>query len=315
MRAVRSKGTGIELADVPRPEGEGVRVQVTHAGICGSDLSMLASRSFPDGLILGHELAGRTPDGTPVAIEPEVPCGHCAPCEAGRYNLCVKGDDSCLGLLNVDGGMAEEVLVPERCLVRLPDELPLADACLVEPTTVGLHGLHRAGAKAGERVVVIGAGSIGLLAAATARALGCKAEVVVRYPHQERMAKALGITPVNDSLGEGEFDLVAVAAGHRSAVELAPKLARPGGRLVYLALVEGSLLDGNDALAELSAITSMGYAYEDGKREIDQAAQLLADAPELSELITHRLPLDRAPEAFEVATNRRGGAIKVVLEP
>ena len=297
------------MVDVPRPEGEGARVQIANAGICGSDLAMIAAGTCPSDLTLGHELAGRLSDGTPVAIEPLVPCGICATCRAGHYNVCEKGDEICLGLESRDGGMADEVLVPERCLVALPEGLPLENACLVEPIAVGLHGLRRAGLGSGERVAVLGGGSIGLLAAATARSLGCEVAVVTRHPHQERMARALGASALS-----GDYDLVVVAAAGPDAVEAATKLARRGGRLVFLALIDGSVLDGSAALSEISAITSMGYAGN-GRREIDEAADLLADQPEIADVITHRFPLDRAEEAFQVAGDRKAGSIKVVLEP
>src|SRR5262249_4965395 len=204
---------------------------------------------------------------------------------------------------------SDEVLVPERCLVPLPEALPLEDACLVEPIAVGLHGLRRAGLRSGERVAVLGGGSIGLLAAATTRSFGCEVAVGTRHPHQGRMGSALGASPL-----DGEYDLVAVAASGPDAVEAATKLARRGGRLVLLALIEGSVLDGSAALSEISAITSMGYAGN-GQREIDEAADLLADQPEIADVITHRLPLDHAEEAFRLAGDRKAGSIKVVLEP
>jgi threonine dehydrogenase-like Zn-dependent dehydrogenase len=307
MRAVRANGSEVALVEVPAPAGDGVRVKVGYAGICGSDLALLDGGECDD-VILGHELAGWTPDGIPVAIEPQVPCEVCPPCLAGAYNVCVEGDDTCLGLASLDGGMADEVLVPERCLVPLPERISLADACLVEPIAVGLHGLRRARVQAGERVAVIGGGSIGLLAGAVARALGAEAAIATRHPHQRQMADRLGL-----AVPDGDYDAVVVAAAGRDAVDQAAGLARAGGRIVFLALIEGSLLEGDAAMRELTAITSMGYAGN-GRREIEQAADLLADQPELGELITHRFPLDRAVEAFQVARDRSAGAIKVVLE-
>jgi threonine dehydrogenase-like Zn-dependent dehydrogenase len=121
------------------------------------------------------------------------------------------------------------------------------------------------------------------------------------------MAERLGVSAP-------DYDVVVVAASGRDAVEQATTLARAAGRLIFLALVEGSLLDGDAAMQELTAITSMGYAGN-GVREIEEAAEVLAGHPEFGRLITHRLPLERAVEAFEVAKDRRAGAIKVVLEP
>ncbi len=108
MRAVRAFEGSVRLEDVPEASGEGVRVRVKHVGICGSDLGMVAVGDF-DGVTLGHEISGLLDDGTPVAIEPLLPCGECSPCRSGRYNLCV--EDRWLGG-SVDGGMTEEVVVP-----------------------------------------------------------------------------------------------------------------------------------------------------------------------------------------------------------
>ena len=90
MRAVRSKDGTVFVTDVAPPAGDGVKVKVASAGICGSDLHLLAS-GWPLPNTLGHEVAGITPNGRAVAIEPVAPCGQCEFCQAGTYQLCVKG--------------------------------------------------------------------------------------------------------------------------------------------------------------------------------------------------------------------------------
>src|SRR5262249_13810477 len=157
MKAVRPRDRGVEVVDVPRPNGEGVRVRVRSAGICGSDLHIVGS-PFATGKTLGHEIAGLTPDGTPVAIEPLLACGRCARCIDGDYNCCELGPGTLIGVGH-DGGMAEELVVPERCLVPLPQAVRVEDACLVEPLAVVVHGLRRARLRGGERVAVIGGGT------------------------------------------------------------------------------------------------------------------------------------------------------------
>ena len=124
MRAVRAHDRAVEVVDVPRPSGDGVRVRIRSAGICGSDLH-LVDTGFALGHTLGHELAGIAPDGTAVAIEPILPCGDCANCTRGAYNLCNLGPGIVMGIAH-DGGMAEEVVVPERCLVPLHPAVPVA---------------------------------------------------------------------------------------------------------------------------------------------------------------------------------------------
>src|SRR5205823_456123 len=132
--------------------GDGARIAVRAAGICGSDLSMIKMGPIP--VTLGHEISGALPDGTPVAIDPSRPCGACDQCTQGRAHLCRHAADRAMGV-SVDGGMAQEVLVPPGSVVPLPGELRVQDACLVEPLAVGVHGLRIAGVDGGARVAVV----------------------------------------------------------------------------------------------------------------------------------------------------------------
>jgi threonine dehydrogenase-like Zn-dependent dehydrogenase len=307
MRAIRSTADGVHVVDADRPDGGGVRVTVTHAGICGTDVALVASGRGLD-VIPGHEIAGVLDDGTRVVIEPLDPCGSCPPCSAGAYNVCV--EDSWFGGTR-DGGMAEELVVPERCLVPIPDELPLADACLAEPLAVALHGLRRANAQPGERVGIVGAGSIGLLAAAAALDLGCSVSVEARYESQREMAARLGATVAEPQEG---LDLVVAAAGGSSGVEHAANLARPRGRVLVLTEPYDAFMPASAAFREVNAVTSLAYAGN-GRRDIEDAVGMLTRTPALADLITHRYPLEQAVEAFRVAADRSGGSIKVVLEP
>ena len=133
MKAVRCCDKQVQVVDIPAPSGEGVRVKVASAGICSSDLHMIDA-GFPLLATLGHEVAGTLSDGRAVALEPIAPCGHCDMCVQGDYHLCRLGPGMVHGVA-LDGGMAEQMLVPERCIVPLPNNVSAADACLVEPLT------------------------------------------------------------------------------------------------------------------------------------------------------------------------------------
>jgi len=312
MRAVRAREGAVEVVDVAPPAGDGVRVKIRSAGICGSDLHMLQV-GFPLAHTLGHEMAGTTPDGTPVAIEPLLPCGACPRCLDGDYNLCGRGPGIVIGVAH-DGGMAEEILVPERCLVPLPGGVRAEDACLVEPLAVCVHGLRRAALRGGERVAVVGGGSIGLCAVAAARAGGARVDLVARHDAQLAAGERLGASAAQDD----GYDLVVDAAGTKSALERCAALARPGARLLLVASYWGGLeLPGFAVcMKETTVIPASMYSRGGAARDIDVAASTLAGAPELADaLITHRYPLEAAPEAFATAANRAAGAIKVVLEP
>ena len=311
MRAVRARGRSVEVVDVPPPTGDGVRVRVASAGICGSDLHMVAG-GFLGEVVLGHEVAGVTDDDTPVAIEPVSPCGSCAPCRRGDYNLCEQGPRIIHGV-GRDGGMAQEMRVPARALVRLPAGVALADAALVEPLAVVVHGLRRARLVGGERVAVIGGGTIGLCAVAAARAAGAEAALEARHDAQRAAGERLGA-----SLGtNGGYDLVVDAAGTETSFAKAAALARPGGRISLVGSYWTPVGFPGFALClkEVDVIPASLYGRAGAMRDIDAAAALLAATPELPRaVITHRFPLDAAPEAFAAAADRSSGAIKVVLE-
>jgi threonine dehydrogenase-like Zn-dependent dehydrogenase len=302
----------VEVADVPAPAGPGVRVRVASAGICGSDLHMVAA-GFLSGRVLGHEVAGVTEDGTPVAIEPLSPCGACAPCVRGDYNLCERGPAIIHGV-GSDGGMAEEMRVPARALVRLPAGVALGDACLVEPLAVVLHGLRRARLGGGERVAVIGGGAIGLCAVAAARAAGGEVALEARHDAQRAGGERLGAS----AQPKGVYDLVVDAAGTESSFAKAAELARAGGRVALVGSYWAPVHFPGFAVCmkEIDVIPASMYGRAGAQRDIDAAAALLAATPELPRaVITHRFPLEAAADAFAAAADRKSGAIKVVLEP
>jgi threonine dehydrogenase-like Zn-dependent dehydrogenase len=311
MRAVRVVEGTARLVEVPRPSGAGVRIRVRTAGICGSDLHAIATRQPPAGT-LGHELAGLTDDGTPVAIEPLAPCGACEPCAQGDYNRCVRSTGMLYGF-GLDGGMADELRVRPEALVPLPAGLALADASLVEPLAVAVYALRRAGLRRPQRVVVIGGSTIGLCAVAAARAIGAEVALVARHDAQRAAGDRLGARAAT-----GEYDLVVEAAGSESALARAVELAKPGGTVVIPGIYWGPIAMPGWAMLvkEVSLCPSLFYGRHAGGRDVDAAAALLATTPELPRtIITHRFPLDAAREAFAVAADRKSGAIKVVLEP
>jgi len=311
MRAVYFKNGEVELRDIPQYQDEGIRVHVRSIGICSSDLHMLEAK-FPIPCIPGHEIAGVLDDGTPVAVEPLVPCDKCASCLAGDYNLCRMGAAGILGV-GLNGGMADELRVPVRCLVNLPANVDVRDACLTEPIAVAVHGMSKAGLEGGQRVAVIGGGTTGLCAVAIARASNAIVGLSARYSHQTAAGQLLGAKEI-----EGQYDLVVECAGTETAVNQAIKLCRSGGKILMLSTHWGGLTLSQSAaqLKEIAIVLSFMYASSSPGRDFDIAAMLLARHPEIAKaLITHRYPLAEAKQAFAVARDRKAGAIKVILEP
>jgi threonine dehydrogenase-like Zn-dependent dehydrogenase len=213
-----------------------------------------------------------------------------------------------------DGGMAEEMIVPARCLIPLPSGLPVADACLAEPLAVAVHGVAMVGLEPGERVAVVGGGTIGLCAVAVAREITDDVALSARHDAQRAAGERLGASLAPS----GEYDVVIECAGTSEAAAEAVRLCRAGGRIQMLATYwQGLTLPAFEISAkELRLFSSASYARNGAARDIDIAAAILARNPAIAaSLITHRLPLEAAVEAFGLARNRAAGAIKVVLTP
>jgi threonine dehydrogenase-like Zn-dependent dehydrogenase len=212
-----------------------------------------------------------------------------------------------------DGGMADTVIVDPSCLAHLPDGVHVRDACLVEPLAVALHSLNRVAIPRGARILVVGAGAIGLACVAAARSLGHPVDVVARYAFQQSAARSLGAgTDVLE-----EYDVVVEAAGSQSALDTATAHAAPGATIALAAMYgAGATIGVGLALKEISLVPAFTYGHHQNRREFDAAVDILAARPEIADvMITHRFSLDDAADAFTVAADRAAGAIKVVLEP
>ncbi len=309
MRAVRMTSDGPGVVEVDEPTGDGLLMEVSSSSICGTDLNFMALG--PSDYTFGHEFAGFV-DGTPYAVEPNLFCGTCDQCRAGFTQRCI-GEHANLGIF-VDGGLCDRIRIPPQNLVPLPTGLSVDDACLVEPAAVAWHGVERAAVRHGERVVVLGGGSIGLLAAAALRRDGIQADLEARHPHQLEAAQRLGA-----GIASGTYDVVIEAVGTESGIARCAELARPGGRVILLGVFPQTVpVPGVTTLvSELTWIGAMAYGRgDDGVRDVEQAAAMLAADPEIAgTLITHRFPLEDAAEAVRVAGDRASGVIKVSLHP
>jgi len=301
---------GIRVVGVDEPDGAGVRLSVAAAGICGTDVSFAAAGV--SGFIYGHEFAGVDNEGTGYFVEPTIYGGECEECRTGNTQRCTEPGHGTLGIFS-NGGMAEAVVVPEYTLLPLPAQLDARTACLIEPASVAWHGVRRARALPGERFLVIGGGSIGLLAGVAAQHQGLAVDVETRHEHQRAAAERLGF-----GRPQGAYDVVLDAAGTESSLARSANAARPGGRIVSLGVYVTTMpAPGVVSLTkELTYINSIAYARHDGGREVEEVASMLAKRPEVAQtIITHRYPMEDAAEAFRVAAARNAGAIKVVIEP
>jgi 2-desacetyl-2-hydroxyethyl bacteriochlorophyllide A dehydrogenase len=311
VKAVRSGDGGVAVVEVEEPPGIGEVLDMKATSICASDLSYIR---FGSTSVLGHELAGVRRDGTPIVVEAIYGCLECEQCKRGAYNLCPTHTQRALGIF-ADGGMAEQFRAPTERLVPLPAGLALRDACLVEPGAVSWHALRLADTGPGTRVAVVGAGALGLLGAAGARRMGAAVVAVeARHAHQKDAAERLGARVGMDGL----YDVVLEAAGTVDSLARAAQLVGPSGTIVVVGVHYGPVEIDWMAMfhREARLIPSLGYCTHDGVREFEEVAAMLAEDPDIAQtVITHRFPLEDAPEAFRVAADKGSGAIRVVLEP
>src|SRR5437867_5773882 len=209
MRAAFCRGVGnlvLEEVDRPVPGPEEVVVRVRNCGICGSDLHWYHDQMMIPHVCPGHEIAGEVAEvgagvavlkaGDAVAIEGIASCGTCRYCIAGDYQRCLA-----IGVvgMTIPGGFAEYIKMPARHCFRVPEGVDFPTAALSEPLGVAVHGVRLAGLQIGQRVAVLGAGTIGLMAVVAARAGGAGEFVVVAgRPQQTAAAPALGAARVVD---------------------------------------------------------------------------------------------------------------------
>src|SRR3954454_15721836 len=247
MRALVFTAPGVvELQDVPLPDVPPgwLPLTVRASGICGSELHGFRSLGFRQPpLIMGHEIAGETPDGRRVVVNPLLSCGTCDLCRLGSPELCRSR-----GLMGVHlpGGFAEQIAVPPDAVQDIPDVLPWEAAVLIEPLANAVHAWRQAQGGVVERLAVIGAGAIGLVTLLVAAHDGISEVTVVdRARSRLALAERMGASHCTSRL-EGEYDVVVDAVGSMETRAAAVEGLRPGGTSVWLGLAEaGSGFDGN----------------------------------------------------------------------
>jgi L-iditol 2-dehydrogenase len=246
----------VEDRAIPEPGQREVLVEIAAVGVCGSDVhyyehGRIGSFVVREPMVLGHESSGRVVAlgpgasrhtvGDRVALEPGVPCGHCRECRAGRYNLC--RDVRFFATPPIDGAFANYVTIHEDFAFALPESVSDEAGALMEPLSVAVWACQKAGVTAGDRVLVTGAGPIGLLAVQTARAFGATQITVTDVnPHRLGVAERTGATstinvadaPLEDS--GLEADALIECSGHPGSLKAGIAALRPAGRAVLVGM-------------------------------------------------------------------------------
>ncbi|MEV4357495.1 alcohol dehydrogenase catalytic domain-containing protein [Nonomuraea sp. NPDC049625] len=327
MRALVLTGPGkAEVQEVEPPvaaPGQ-VVVDVERAGVCGTDMELFTGEMsylhtgrswYP--LRPGHEWCGRVTDvgegvdagwlGRRVTGDTMLGCGHCERCRAGRHHVCAELSE--IGIsLGRSGALAERLAVPATALHALPDSMDLTLGALVEPGGNALRAVHGAGLRPGERLLILGTGTIGLLAALFARSQGIEVHLLGRDLDGLRLAQSLGFTGAwtRPSLPELRWDAVIDASNAPELPALAVDLVEPAGRVVYIGLAgTPSTLDTRALL--LKDVTAVGIlggsaglagtiaAYADGSVDARPLVAATVGLAETADILAGHRPADAGP--------------------
>ena len=331
----------MRLDDVPAPEpGPGeVLVRVRAVGVCGSDVHYyvdghIGSSYAPYPYVLGHECAGEIaalgpgvegpPVGTRVAVDPAIPCGHCEVCLEGNANCCP--DVLFLSTPPLQGALREWIVHPAYLVVPLPDALDFADGAMLEPLGVVVHALTLASLQPADTVAILGGGPIGLLALKLALRSGVSAAYLSEpIPERRALAAGMGATAVCDP-GDGDptgwlleqtggrgVDVAIETAWGGEAVGQAIQVARFAGRVVVVGIPRDDRVAFPAGASRRKGLTilmsrRMKHVYP---RAIALVERGVVD---VREFVTHRFPLERASDAFDLVASLQDGVVKAMIE-
>ena len=335
MKAIVCEQPGrLTLVDRPEPilsDGEAL-VRIRRVGVCGTDFHIFQGEQpfFEYPRVMGHELSGTVAaapagsglaEGQPVYVVPYLSCGECSACRKGLTNCCRR-----IRVLGVhqDGGMAEYLAVPARNLVPT-GAISLDDAAMIEFLAIGAHGIRRGAVTSGERVLVVGAGPIGMAAVIAAKARG--ADVTVTDTRADRLGFAAerldadAIVPAGegaerrlDELTGGDFfDVVVDATGNAAAMRRGFGLVAHGGRYVLLSIVRDDIAfsDPEFHKRETTLLASRNALPEDFAEVV---RLMTAGQVPTRALNTHRGPLADAPSLLPAWLRPEAGVVKAIIE-
>jgi 2-desacetyl-2-hydroxyethyl bacteriochlorophyllide A dehydrogenase len=323
----RPGSVAIQRVDDPAPGPREVLVRVEACGICGTDIHILEGELPPTRypIIPGHELcgevvaAGREVEhprvGDFVAVDPNLYCGECRFCQAGRSNLCL--NYNAIGVTRA-GACAELVAAPAANAFVLPGDLPRAWGTLVEPLSCAVHGFDRLGARLADRYLIYGAGTMGLLMAQLARRAGAATVDVVdvresRLPVAKRLGADRTATSADGLDGLGEWEVVIDATGVVGAIEDGLRRVARGGTFLVFGVTPAEAGATFSPFRvyneEITIIGSMAVLHS-----FERARDLLVGgAIDAAAMITHNMALERYEAA--IAAFRSGAGLKIQVTP
>jgi len=336
-QAVMTNPGEIEIRDVqkPIPTGDEVLIKIERIGVCGSDIHVFHGlhpyTSYP--VVQGHEIGGVVAEigkkvqgfvpGDKVVFMPQVTCGECYPCRHGMYHIC---DHLKVMGFQTSGAAQEYFAVKAEMVIKLPDSMTLDQAAMIEPVSVAVHALSRAGNLDGLKVVVLGAGTIGNLVGQVARASGAKGVIITDVSEYKlEKARACGFEHVVNSqredlgqailntFGPDKADLILECVGVQDTITQAVSNARKGSTIVVVGVFgKKPLVDlGLVQDRELSLLGTLMYQKKDYLRAIELVA---AGKLTLDQMVTHRFSFNHYLEAYEAIESSGGKYMKVMID-
>jgi L-iditol 2-dehydrogenase len=350
MRAVVYRGINdMRLETVPVPSicpGE-LLIKIATCGICGTDLKKIHMGSHSAPRIFGHEMAGtivavgegvtRYAVGERVMTFHHVPCGECYYCRKQTPAHCplYKKTGATAGFEPSGGGFAEYIrvmdfVVANRGVVHIPGDVPFEQAAFIEPVNTVLKAVKMLNLAPDDTVLVIGQGPIGLMHAALARRTGARVLTSDLFPERHAIAARFGLSnPIHagtedvvkrvfsETEGRGA-DVVILAVGGNALIRTAMDAVRPGGKVMLFAQTQHGEAIFDPAAVCVDEKTLLG-SYSSSFPILDEVTGLVFDGYrngfDLTQLISHRFPLEEAVAAIEVASNPQPGSMKIMMEP
>lgn len=331
----------IEIRDieVPKLKDKDVLVKLEYVGICGSDVHYLEHGKIGDFIvngdfILGHECSGTVVEigsgvqnlkvGDKVALEPGITCGQCEFCKTGRYNLCP--DVEFLATPPYHGSLMNYIAFPENMCFKLPENISTKEGALVEPLAVGLHAAMQGNVKLGDSVVILGAGTIGLVTLLACKAYGATEITIVDViPKRLEYAKKLGATATINAAEADVFaeidkmtnkkgvDIVIETAGSARTISQTPYLIKNGGTIVLVGLAPQDIIEFNFAkiMAKEAQIKSVFRYRNIYPTAIKAIAKGMID---ITGIVTHEFEFDETAKAFDYVINNKQDVVKAVIK-
>ena len=344
IRAVTFHGPGdvrVESRPDPTPPTDGVVLKVERAAICGSDLHLYhGTMPVEPGFAVGHEFVGEVVEagsgvrdfqtGDRVLCSGVIGCGQCAQCRASHVVRCERGGTRVFGVgPELDGGQAEAVAVPgaDHALKRIPDGVSIEQSVLLtDILPTGFFGAKNADIRPGQTVAVIGLGPVGLLALETAQLFGpARIFAVDRVPERLAAAEALGAIPVNadddvagilrEATGGAGPDAVIEAVGADATIQSAIELVRPAGVVSVVGVSLNFAFPFNMTLAMMKDLTFRIGLCPVPELWPELVPLVAAGRLQPERVFTHRLPLSKADDAYELFAARTDGVMKILLDP